>query len=132
MTQAAKPLRIFVVENDEDTRRVFAMYLARRGHAVDSAASIAETVDKLRGQAYDVLIADIGLPDGSGWELPQRLRTNGVPAPPFAIAMTGFGRGDDIERSRTAGFRHHLVKPLDTRKLAAILDEAARTIAPPG
>ena len=124
-------LRIFVVENDDDARRTFAMYLTQRGYAVDSASSMAETVDKLRAHAHDVLIADIGLPDGNGWDLLHRLRKNGVPAPPCAIAMTGFGHRDDHERSRSAGFRYHLVKPLDIRKLASILDEAARTIAPP-
>jgi CheY-like chemotaxis protein len=124
VTAASVPLRIFVVENDEDTRRVLTMYLAGKGHAVDGAANLAESVERLRVRQADVLIADIGLPDGNGWELLQRLRANGIPVPPYAIAMTGFGRSDDFDKSRAAGFRHHLVKPFDTAKLLAILDEA--------
>ena len=130
MSAEAAPLRVFLVENDDDTRRVLSMYLSHRGYAVDSASSLAETVDKLRGRQADVLLADIGLPDGNGWELMERLRADGVAAPPYAVAMTGFGRGDDFDKSRAAGFRHHLVKPFDTAKLLAILDEAA-TLARP-
>lgn len=120
------PLSVFVVENDEDTRRVFTMYLERKGCRVTTAGSLAEAVDRLRLGGADVLIADIGLPDGNGWELLHRLRTNGVPVPPLAIAMTGFGRSDDVERSVAAGFQHHLVKPIDTAKLLAILDGARK------
>jgi CheY-like chemotaxis protein len=126
VSEPRRALEIFVVENDEDTRRIFAMYLARKGHRVATASSLGEAVDRMRGREVDVLIADIGLPDGNGWELLHRLRVAGVPAPPLAIAMTGFGRGDDFDKSRAAGYRHHLVKPLDTAKLQAILDEAMR------
>jgi CheY-like chemotaxis protein len=125
VTAAPRPLRIFVVENDEDTRRVLTMYLARKGYVVDGAASLGETVERLRVRQADVLLADIGLPDGNGWELLDRLRADKLPVPPYAIAMTGFGRSDDFDKSRAAGFRHHLVKPFDTAKLLAILDEAA-------
>jgi len=71
----------------------------------------------------DVVISDIGLPDGSGWELPQRLT---LPYRPFAIAMSGFGMREDRERSRAAGYRHHLVKPMDLEALEALLIEAER------
>ena len=125
MNRSASPLRIFVVENDEDTRRFFVLWLERKGHEVDAAASIAESLDKLRGNAFDVLIADIGLPDGTGWELLPRLRAQGIDAPPYAIAMSGFGRTDDLRKSQDAGYRHHLVKPLDVARLASLLDEAA-------
>jgi CheY-like chemotaxis protein len=119
------PLSIFVVENDDDTRRFFALWLERKGHTVETAGSLRDAVDQLSRRAYDVLIADIGLPDGSGWELHERLRAAGIPAPPYAIAMSGFGRSDDRKKSEEAGYRHHLVKPLDTARLDAILDEAA-------
>jgi CheY-like chemotaxis protein len=124
VTAAPHRLRVFVVENDDDTRRVLTMYLAKKGHAVDGAASLGEAVERLRTRHADVLIADIGLPDGNGWELLDRLRANAVAVPPYAVAMTGFGRSDDFDKSRAAGFRHHLVKPFDTAKLLAILDEA--------
>jgi CheY-like chemotaxis protein len=70
-----------------------------------------------------VLISDLGLPDGSGWELLGRL-----PAEPpiFAVAISGFGLRADRERSRAAGFRHHLVKPVDAERLERVLEEARR------
>ena len=117
-------LRILMVENDDDTRRVYAMYLQRKGHRVTTAGSLAEAVARLRDAPADVLIADIGLPDGNGWELPDRLRGDGIRVPPLRIAMTGFGRRDDVDRSHAAGFQHHLMKPLDTARLLAILATA--------
>ena len=79
---------------------------------------------------YDVLISDIGLPDGSGWELlPQaQARSN---RPIFAIAMSGFGLSADHERSRQAGFRHHLLKPFRPDELNGMLQEAALEMAVP-
>jgi CheY-like chemotaxis protein len=119
-------LRIFLVENDADTRRFFALYLERVGHTVRSAETLADALAELARERYDVLIADIGLSDGTGWELMRLLREEGVPSPPYAIAMTGFGMGADHARSMAEGFRHHLVKPIDSRKLLAMLEEAAR------
>ena len=71
----------------------------------------------------DVIVSDIGLPDGDGWEMMQRLR---LPRPAYTIAMSGYGMEEDRERSLAAGFRHHLVKPMDIDKLESLLEEAAR------
>jgi CheY-like chemotaxis protein len=71
-----------------------------------------------------VLISDIGLPDGDGWELMERLGSGGQ-APRFAIAMSGFGVNADEAKSRAVGYRHHLIKPFDPDKLEEILNEAA-------
>ena len=120
------PLRIFVVENDHDTRRFLALYLERLGHDVRAVETLADALAELAQARYDVLIADIGLGDGTGWDLMRLLREEQVPCPPYAIAMTGFGMSTDRARSESAGFRHHLVKPIDSKKLVPLLDEAAR------
>ena len=73
-----------------------------------------------------MLISDIGLPDGTGWELLQRLQ---LPHPIYAIAMSGFGMNADQARSRAAGFRHHLLKPFPLNELDGLLEEAARELA---
>jgi CheY-like chemotaxis protein len=127
----AQGLRIFLVENDPDTRAVFAMYLARLGHAVQAVETLAEALAELARSQHDVLIADIGLPDGTGWDLMRLLREDGA-APPFAVAMTGYGMAADRAKSREAGFRHHLVKPIDSQKIRAILEEAAHERASAG
>ena len=70
----------------------------------------------------DVLISDIGLPDGDGWKLLARLD---LPKPIYAIAMSGFGMTSDRLRSKAVGYRHHLVKPMGLEQLDAILKDAA-------
>ena len=122
----ASALRIFLVENDADTRRFFSLYLERVGYTVRAVDTLADALAELSQSRYDVLIADIGLPDGTGWDLMRLLREEGVPVPPFAIAMTGYGMSADRARSAAEGFRHHLVKPLDSKKIVAVLEEAAR------
>lgn len=116
-------LRVFVVENNDDTRITLTQLLALMGHEVRSAATMQEALARLAQSDPDVIISDIGLPDGDGWELLQRLQ---LPRPVYAIAMSGYGMEEDIERSTAAGFRQHLVKPMDIDKLEALLEEAAR------
>ena len=118
------PLRIFVVENHLDTLRSLSMYLEAMGHAVESARTMAEALTAIPLSACDVLISDIGLPDGDGWELMRTLTKQGH-APTYSIAMSGFGMNADHLRSREAGYRKHLLKPFDPADLDAMLAEAA-------
>jgi CheY-like chemotaxis protein len=120
---AAPPLRIFVVENHEDTRALLSLFLERTGHSVQSAATMAEALERWPASGSDVLVCDVGLPDGSGWELLGLLR----PAPAlFAVAISGYGLRADREKSGAAGFRRHLVKPVEAESLERVLDEAYR------
>ena len=119
---AGSPLRIFLVENYRDTRDMMQMYLEAIGHEVLSVETMTEALAALPQADYDVLISDIGLPDGTGWELLRRLQ---LPRPIYAIAMSGFGMGEDQIRSQEAGYRHHLLKPLKAEQLDATLAEAA-------
>ena len=121
-----KPLRIFVVENHPDTLEYMQMYLEMLGHTVQSASSMTKAMAMLPTEDCDVLIYDIGLPDGDGWMLLRRLQ---LPRPVYAIAMSGFGMGADQARSQEAGFRRHLLKPFKPEELAAALEEAAQELA---
>jgi CheY-like chemotaxis protein len=121
-----RPLRIFVVENHEDTRYLLGLLLEQLGHTVLSAATLGEALDALPASECDVLISDIGLPDGNGWELMMRL---GDDRPPYAIAMSGFGMASDRQRSLAAGYRHHLLKPVEPNQLELLLDEAAGAVS---
>ncbi|WP_057298609.1 response regulator [Pelomonas sp. Root1217] len=116
-------LRVFIVENHDDTRNTLSMLMVAMGHEVRSVSCMREALDQLPAADADVLVSDIGLPDGDGWELMQRLR---LEHPLYAIAMSGYGMAEDRERSLAAGFRYHLVKPMDIEKLEALLAEAAR------
>ena len=123
-----RPLRIFVVENHPDTLLYMQMYLEGFGHTVLCARSVQEALEAMPEARCDVLISDIGLPDGDGWELLQTLAGKGQ-APAYAIAMSGFGMNADHQRSEEAGFRHHLLKPFRPDEFDALLDEAAKEIA---
>lgn len=119
-------MRIFVVENHDDTRFLLQLLLEQLGHTVLTATTLAEAIDAIPGARADLLISDIGLPDGNGWELLARL---GDARPRYAIAMSGFGQMSDRQRSLGAGYRHHLLKPVEPNRLETLLDEAAREIA---
>jgi CheY-like chemotaxis protein len=120
------PLRIFIVENHEDTRFLLGLLLEQLGHTVVSVATMQEALQTIPGARCDVLISDVGLPDGNGWELLKKL---GADRPRYAIAMSGFGMSADRERSRAAGYRHHLLKPVEPNELETLLDQAAAEAA---
>ena len=117
-----QPMRILLVEDHEDSNRSLTNLLRRRGYHVQSALNFQSAVDLSATEEFDVLISDLALPDGSGIDLMQTLRSE---RPVLGIALTGFGMENDIRRSQEAGFKHHLVKPIDLNKLDLLLQEAA-------
>ena len=122
-------LRIYVLENDTDSRQMLTMLLRSWGHAVDAASTMGEALAHLLDQRYDVLISDIGLPDGNGWQLMDKLRELGTLGNiGYAIAMSGYGMGSDLEKSRAAGYRHHLIKPMDIDHLDRLLLDIIKEI----
>src|SRR4029077_13431313 len=92
---APRKLRILLVDDHDDTRRLLARLLLQRGHKVSTASSMHDAL-KLLEDRHDVLISDIGLPDGSGLELMQEARRRGHIR---GIALSGFGMPEDMERS---------------------------------
>jgi CheY-like chemotaxis protein len=125
VSKASHTLRIFVVEDHPDTLDALCLYLKHVGHTVRSARTKREALKKIAEGDYDVLISDIGLSDGNGWDL---IREMAGCRPPFAVAMSGYGTAADRERSAEAGFRHHLIKPVSLEKLTAVLDEAVMEV----
>ena len=123
---APRALRIFLVENHRDTLESMQMYLEIMGHTVESARDMKSALAALPAAECDVLISDIGLPDGDGWELLRQVR---LPHPIYAVAMSGFGLGADCVRSKEAGYRHHLLKPFDPAELDVLLHEAASELS---
>lgn len=118
-------LRVFVVENHDDTRILLCILLEQMGHTVYSAATMRDALRAIPASGCDVLISDIGLPDGDGWELMERLEGQ---RPRLAIAMSGRGMTGDRARSQAAGFKHHLVKPTGPEQLVQILEGAQRAL----
>jgi CheY-like chemotaxis protein len=116
-------MRILVVEDHADSADLLARVLRGTGHEVRIAGTVADTLRLCDESGFDLLIADIGLPDGDGRALLRDLRQRGRRVI-RAIATSGFVTPDDEARSRAAGFEAHLTKPLDvaalTRAVAAI------------
>jgi signal transduction histidine kinase len=110
----AWPRRILLVEDDEPTRRVLARLLRLRGSDVSTASSLAEARSAIEKGPFDLVLSDLGLPDGSGLDLIAALARE---RPLLAIALTGYGRDEDVRDCRNAGFAAHLTKPIDLASL---------------
>jgi two-component system CheB/CheR fusion protein len=114
------PRRILLVDDHEDTSKVMKVLLERRGYLVTTAATMRSGIEEATNGAYDLLISDIGLPDGSGLDLMETLMRNGVPI--RGVALSGFGMEEDIRRSKEVGFTEHLTKPISFQKLQEIIE----------
>jgi signal transduction histidine kinase/CheY-like chemotaxis protein len=110
--------RILLVEDHEDTRMVMTRLLKSFGFTVAAAGSVREALQLAGTTRFDLLLSDIGLPDGSGIDLMRHLKDRqGIKG----IALSGFGQDDDIRRSREAGFETHLTKPVNFQTLQQVI-----------
>lgn len=114
LQKAAPSVSILLVEDHEPTRAALAHLLLRRHYQVQTAASLFEARALADKQNFDLLISDLGLPDGSGCDLMREFQTQ---HPMKGIALTGYGTEGDIARSNNAGFIAHLTKPVDVESL---------------
>lgn len=122
----AKSLRLLLVEDHEQTARIVMRLLKSAGHEVQVADSVTKACRLADSQEFDLVISDIGLPDGTGLEIMRHLSTRcSTPG----IAVSGYGQPEDILRSLQAGFASHLVKPVDGQvlleTLQAVVNQAA-------
>ena len=106
-----------------EAAKYLSMYLEQNGHVVQAARSLDQATRALTSSEFDVLLSDIALADGTGWELLTRFERRGFLYP---IAMSGFGTTADAHRSKAAGYRHPLVKPIDPDDLDRVLEAARR------
>jgi PAS domain S-box-containing protein len=117
-----KPLRILLVEDHRDTRYMLSRLLTHFGHQVRTADNIRNALNIIASENVEVLLCDIGLPDGTGYEVIAEAKRK---QPIKSVAITGFGTEEDIRRSKEAGFDLHLVKPIDLHELQTVLDQIA-------
>ncbi len=123
----AATLRILLVDDHEDTARAMGRLLQRLGHRIATAHSVGEALDAFDRDGADLVISDIGLPDGSGLELMQAIRqrrSDGGGPEIRGIALSGFGMEEDVRKSKEAGFFEHLTKPINFQKLQADIRRA--------
>lgn len=120
--RAARRLQILIVEDHEDTRRSMVRLLSLK-HSVRDACDIATALATASSEPFDLVISDLGLPDGSGLDLMRELRRlYNIEG----ICLTGFGMDEDLLRSADAGFCHHLTKPVDLSKLESVIDSLCK------
>lgn len=118
-------LRILLVEDHIDTANTMAQLLRTSGHHVVIANSVATAIDFAAIEPYDLVLSDLGLPDGSGLDLMRELsRRHGLKG----IAISGYGMQADIEKSREAGFLEHIVKPVNIQKLEELIDSISARV----
>jgi CheY-like chemotaxis protein/anti-sigma regulatory factor (Ser/Thr protein kinase) len=122
-----QPLSILIVEDHVDTADALSQLLEMEGHAVKTAGSIAEAIAAFHDQAFDLLITDLGLPDGSGHDLMSTLRQI---RPVRGIVLSGYGMDSDLAMSQAAGFADHLTKPVNIRKLLHVIEKLGRAAQP--
>ena len=116
--ETVRRLSVLLVEDHEATLQVLTKLLRGLGHQVTGATSVASATAAASQDGFDVVISDLGLPDGSGLDVMHRLRDRYAGR---AIALTGYGMESDVAASLEAGFAEHLTKPVDLHKLQAAI-----------
>ena len=111
---AAGAAHILIVEDHDDTCRLLGKVLQVSGYDVTCCGNLAQARDAANKHRFDVVVSDIGLPDGSGLDLMRDLRDSQHLT---GIALSGFGTAHDLQQSREAGFATHLIKPVDVSRL---------------
>ena len=119
-----RPLRILLVEDHPDTLLALTKLLKKWGHAVTTAETVKEAQELAAGQEFDLLVSDLGLPDGSGLDVMRQVKARSAMP---GIVLSGFGTEEDIRQSKAAGFVCHLVKPVSIAALQTAIREFSHT-----
>ncbi len=117
------PLRVMVVDDNIDAAQTLAFFLGSIGHQCEVAYSGHDALQKMGTENFQFLLLDIGLPDMDGYQLATQIKSMEYADEPILIALSGYGQEQDVAHSRAVGFDHHLVKPVDPRRLAGLLAE---------
>jgi signal transduction histidine kinase len=115
-----KTVRILLVDDHEDTLEFMSRFLVLCGHEVVTAATYQQALRISQEQEFDLLLSDLGLPDGDGYQLMQALQAASTIK---GIALSGYGMNADVQASLEAGFAAHLTKPCDLSLLSATIEK---------
>jgi signal transduction histidine kinase/DNA-binding response OmpR family regulator len=121
--------RVLVVEDQPAILQVTVALLRQLGYQVAGAANGMQALNVAREFRPDAMLLDIGLPEMDGYELARRVLDEYGDQAPLLIAMTGYGQHADRRRSLTAGFQHHLVKPVTLSALRAVLSQRLQSVS---
>jgi hypothetical protein len=115
-------LRVLLLEDHDDTRTVMSRLLSSLGFVVTTAGTVRDALALAERDRFDLLVSDIGLPDGSGTEVMRKLRDRDGTR---GIALSGFGQPEDLRRSEEAGFTTHLTKPVNFKTLQEVIQNVS-------
>ena len=121
--EKGKKRRALVVDDVTDVTEMLSVLLTHAGYEVRTASSAAAALSSAKQDQFDVIISDIGMPQMNGYELARAVREiPGYEAVPM-VALTGYSKFDDRQRSLDAGFNAHLTKPIEPRELLDLIDQ---------
>jgi two-component system, chemotaxis family, CheB/CheR fusion protein len=122
-----RALKLLLVEDHPDTANIMGLLLQNLGHQVATAHSVAAALELAGRQSFDMVLSDLGLPDGSGLDLMRELAQKyGL----RGVAISGYGMEEDVAQAERAGFFTHLTKPVNFRQVQAVLTQFAATNSP--
>jgi CheY-like chemotaxis protein len=119
--QTAESPCVLVVDDNHDAADILCVLVRMWGYRCEVAYDGATAWKTALAQRPAVILLDLGLPDTDGWELARRLRAEPALRHVVLVAVSGYDRDNDRERSRQVGFHHHLLKPADPEVLQQIL-----------
>lgn len=119
--------RILLVEDCEDVAQMLSILLILEGYEVQIAPDMTTGLEAALQHGYDLVLSDLGLPDGCGADLMSQLRRRGRSIP--GIAVSGYGQAQDVRRSLQAGFAAHLIKPVEFHQLKKTISAVLRQFA---
>src|SRR5579862_869900 len=123
--------RILLVEDDADSREALSALLVSWGHDVAVADNAPTALELLVTATPDVILADIGLPGMDGYALAETIRAR-AGVRPILVALTGYGREEDVARARAVGFDLHVLKPANLDDLRDVIAQSPPVSRRPG
>ncbi|MDB6043221.1 MAG: hypothetical protein JWM63_1772 [Gammaproteobacteria bacterium] len=120
--------RVLVIEDNRDAREMFRVMLELAGHEVLEAEEGVSGLELLKTTRPDIAVIDVGLPGLNGYEIARRFRAEPDADSVLLVALTGYGTPEARERSRQAGFDHHLIKPVDPDTLRELMQPAEMAV----
>jgi CheY-like chemotaxis protein len=125
-------MHVIVIEDNRDSAEMLVLSLENRGFIPSVAHTGSEGLALITQLQPRIILCDIGLPEMDGLEVCKRVRQLTLGYRPVMIALTGWGMKEDVQRTREAGFDHHLVKPIAPELLFELLEQVSASIAPGG